>query len=129
MLILAGCDNSGELRSVNRQGGAKKERELTPMLKSEELKNIEALSDADNIRNPFLTVQEQEMFSGKEKRLILDYLRLTGVMYSKGKKIAIIDGRIVREGDTIDDKSVRNIFSDYVILADKKGEYVVQLYN
>lgn len=75
-------------------------------------------------KNPFLTKEEEASFA-KE---FINYMRLTGVFTSTAYSYAIIDGRIVKESDSIDNKKVTKINREEVILEDSYGkEYVVTM--
>ena len=76
-------------------------------------------------RNPFLTLDEEKEFSGGRK--IINYLTLSAVFYAPGHSYAIIDGHIVKEKDTIDNKEIIRINPESVILRDALGaEYIVR---
>ena len=77
--------------------------------------------------NPFLTWEEEEEVE-KDRRVPLDYLRLSAALHSKGVSYAVIDGRIVKEGSLVDNKEVVKIGAEEVTLKDFLGtEYVVKM--
>lgn len=78
-------------------------------------------------RNPFLTPREEKFFR-EEKREEINYLTLSGIFYSPEGSYAIINGRIVKKKDIIDNKEVVKIGKQEVFLKDSQGkEYVVKL--
>ncbi|MDD5347573.1 MAG: hypothetical protein PHT59_03060 [Candidatus Omnitrophica bacterium] len=83
--------------------------------------------------NPFLTREENTEFSeagGVEGSVIpLEYLRLTAVFYSRqnSRSRAIINGRVLAQGDTVDDKEIVAINPEDVRLRDGQGKYIVKL--
>ncbi len=84
----------------------------------------ESNKEKEDLRNPFLTPKEEVLFKeGKE----ISYLNLSAIFYSPSNKYAVIDGRIVKEKDTIDGKKVIKITPEQVYLEDCEGKYVVKL--
>jgi len=79
--------------------------------------------------NPFLTWEEEINLSKTKRRKVLDYLTLSAIFYSSKNSFAVIDGHILKEGDTIDEKRIVRIEPKKVILKDEEGEYVVFLKN
>jgi len=78
-------------------------------------------------RNPFLSRDEEAIFS-KESRELLDNMNLSGVFYSPPASYAIIDGRIVKESEIVEEKQVVRIDQEEVVLRDSYGnEYVVRI--
>jgi hypothetical protein len=79
------------------------------------------------LRNPFLTPAEEKSF-GEDYKEELKYLNLSAVFYSPKGSYAIIDGRVVREKDVVDNKEVIAFAPEKVILKDAAGkEYVVKV--
>jgi len=77
-------------------------------------------------RNPFLTHNEEKEFGAKKEAI--GYLNLSAVFYAPGHSYAVINGRIVREKDTIDNKKIVNINPESVILKDGAGaEYIIEM--
>lgn len=87
-------------------------------------------SGIENSPNPFLTREEEESFKDTGKRIPLGSMMLSAVVYSQVEKSkAIINGRILREGDLIENKQVIEIQPEAVVLKDIQGEYIVTLKN
>lgn len=82
-------------------------------------------------RNPFLTEEEEQRSADLDKSIALDYLKLSAILYnsSSEKSKAIINGRILKKGDTIDNKEIIDIRPEAVILKDAATEYIVRLRN
>ncbi len=79
------------------------------------------------LRNPFLTLQEEEFFR-TYKRKVIDYLTLSGIIYSPQNAYAIFQGRILKKGDMLDRKRIIEITPKEVILEDNKGrQYLVRV--
>lgn len=85
------------------------------------------ISMADIKINPFLTSEEEEYFRQSQKQEIIDDFHLAAILYSPLRRRAIIDGRILGEGDSIDSKRIVQILKESVILKDEEGEYVLKL--
>ncbi|HDN85923.1 MAG: hypothetical protein DRP68_07105 [Candidatus Omnitrophota bacterium] len=82
---------------------------------------------ASYFRNPFLTPQEEEFFR-THKRKVIDYLALSGIIYSPQNAYAIFQGRILKKGDILDKKRIVDITPKEVILEDNKGkQYLVRV--
>ena len=113
-------DNTGEVYSENKPSkNVSEKKELLEDVSKEEKRVLSG-------RNPFLTLDEEKEFSGEKK--IIGYLNLSAVFYSPGHSYAIIDGRIVKEKDTIDNKEIIRINPESVVLRDASGaEYVVRM--
>lgn len=80
-----------------------------------------------NMHNPFLTIEEENSLMQDEKEGI-DYLTISAIFYIPGRSTAIINGRIVREQDLIDNKQIFAINRESVILRDARNrEYVVKV--
>ena len=80
--------------------------------------------------NPFLTKEEEEIFKYSEVRTPIDYLNLSAIFYSaeSNKSMAIIDGEILGEGQTIDNKKIVKIQPKAVILEDVQRTYFQKQY-
>lgn len=89
-----------------------------------------ALSPDALTRNPFLSAEEEIEFRGAGKAVPIDYLKLSAILYSSADKSkAILQGRILEKGDSIDDKEIIEIRPEAVILKDAATEYIVRLRN
>lgn len=76
--------------------------------------------------NPFLTPEEAEYFE-KNKRERIYYLKLSAVFHGEDNARAIINGRLIKEKDIIDNKRVVKINPEEVILRDYRGkEYIIR---
>ncbi len=78
----------------------------------------------DVLRNPFLSLAENE---NKDSRQVLDDILLSAIFLSDANAYAIIEGKIVRQGDTVNGRKVIAIADEEVVLSDLQGEYVVYL--
>lgn len=84
------------------------------------------------IRNPFLTLQEQIRGSIRktelEEKEVLTVLSLQAIFIWPTKKIALINGQILQEGELIEDKQVISIHEDKVVLEDiTYGKIILKL--
>lgn len=78
-------------------------------------------------RNPFLTEEEERALS-RDAKEIIDYLEVSGIFYSGKSSYAIIDGRIMKEKDFIDNKEITRIGREEVVLRDSgNNEYIVKI--
>jgi hypothetical protein len=78
-------------------------------------------------RNPFLN-NEERTYYGDDTRDILTNLHASAIFYVPGNARAMINGRIVKEKDFLDNKMIIRIKEEEIILRDIKGkEYVVKL--
>lgn len=128
-LLLYGCTkNEFEVIAPPQESYDRKEDVFLPEEEAKaSQKGSKDLVSLSQERNPFLTYEEEEFFE-KEMKEEIDYLTLSGVFYSSGVSYAIIDGRIVKEKDIIDNKEVVKIGREEVILKDSQDkEYVVKV--
>lgn len=88
----------------------------------------EAVSPVSELaQNPFLT-DEEEKFAGLGKVIPIDYLAVSAILYSSSNRSkAIIDGKILEVGGSVDNKKIVEILPEAVILKDAQAEYIVQL--
>lgn len=92
--------------------------------------NFNIFADSDELEdNPFLDRREEKKYEDEAER-VLEGVKLTAVLYSpKGSK-AMIDGRIMKVGDVIDNKEIIKIKSEKVILKDYLGqEFLLEMDN
>ncbi len=84
-------------------------------------------AQGESTRNPFLTLREQRCGSAIKTRKPIGFFYLQGVFIKPDKKIALINGKVVKEGDFIEDKKVASIEKDSVVLEDGGGKLVIRL--
>lgn len=97
-------------------------------LASNEEVQPKALSEKDEVlSNPFLTREEQEVSRSTEGRLNIDYLNLSAIFYSPAGSKVIIDGKIFKEGDEVDNKKISGITPEEVILKDYQNLYFIKM--
>ncbi|MCP4652111.1 MAG: hypothetical protein GY858_01850 [Candidatus Omnitrophica bacterium] len=77
-------------------------------------------------RNPFLSKEEENKYS-QEVREIITSLNLSAVFHSQDYSYAVINGRVIKTADIVDNKEVVKIEPEKVVLRDDHGEYVVNL--
>lgn len=78
-------------------------------------------------RNIFLSEYEEEYYAG-EYREEVTYLNLSAVFYSNDVSYAVINGRVVKKSDILDNKEVVDIAGEKVTLKDSQGkEYIVKM--
>jgi len=84
-------------------------------------------SKGEFLRNPFLTLDEQEQgYFIKEKGEGIS-LYLQGIFVWPTKKVALINGQVLKEGDFIEGKRVTSINEDKVILKDNIKTLILKL--
>lgn len=80
----------------------------------------EAEKSAGFLRNPFLTALEQKTGIVKDNKKEITYpLYLQAVFIWPNKKVALINGCILKEGEFIEGKELVSIMQDKVLLKDK----------
>jgi len=77
--------------------------------------------------NPFLTQKEREIFKDEGDYTELVGLELTAIFYYPGNSKAIIEGRVVKEGEIIAGKKVFKIMPEAVILDDSYHKFILRL--
>jgi hypothetical protein len=79
--------------------------------------------------NPFLTQKEEKALVEMGNAIPLDYLRVSAIFFSElnSRSRAIIDGKVLVLGDSIDNKEIIKINPEDVVLADSQGQYVAKM--
>ena len=123
VLFLVSCSTQEEPRT---QGLHRKKKifRKTDMNSNTITKRAKVISRTLNI-NPFLTKEEEaSIHNSYEKPLSL---RLSAIFYSPPNSKAIIDGRILKEGDKINNKIIKEIKLREVILKDSNSKYILRI--
>ncbi len=112
----------------NFGSAAEKGIKIEPIKKKEEARPspTKDLMLSRSVKNPFLTLEEIMALQEQERQTI-EYLNLSAVFLSPGGTYAIVDGRIVKEKDMLDNKEVVKIDQEEIILKDALGEYIVKI--
>ena len=94
----------------------------------EKAKKAEAEELALARSNPFLTKEEEEAFRETQGRVPIKDMTLSAIMYSPPNSKVIIDGAILKEGNTVGTKKIIEIQPKMVILKDEttKLEYILK---
>lgn len=125
VFLLSGCEK--EKTAVSKRAGKKRAQKAqekeTP---KESISEESQLPDVESRSNPFLSREEEEISKKQDFRRPLD-LNLTAIVYTPAQKRAVIDGRIYKEGDIVDNKEIVKINAEEIILKDSQGEYVIRL--
>ena len=90
----------------------------------------EAATPPTPMRDPFLTTEEAQALTAGAPRERLDSLRVTAILYAPPRSRAIVEGRVLAEGDVIQRKQVEQIQPEAVVLKDLTAgwkEYLVEL--
>ena len=125
-IFLAGCSSTPEVLSPGYEQKIVNKKKLVRAVVPPGKKNSNIVSLR---RNPFLTIDEEKEFD-EGKKEIISYLNLSAIIYAPGNSYAVIDGRIVGEKGTIEDKKVVKIDPQEVILKDDQGkEYIIRMKN
>lgn len=79
--------------------------------------------------NPFLTRKEEKALAKLGNAIPLDYLKVSAIFYSSisSQSRAIINGKVLVQGDSIDNKEIIKINSEEVLLKDSQGNYVAKI--
>ncbi len=77
------------------------------------------------VKGPFdFSVKQVKARDDKVKQIDYNDTRLSLVVISDNSKMAIINGQVVREGDTINGMNVKKIEAARVLIKDKESEWL-----
>jgi len=124
LLLFTGCQKGGEIKIISE--GQPPVSEKTMPLPEKGKKETESISEVP-VANPFLSLEEKEAMKSGGLQKGIDYLNITAIFYSPGSRMAVVDGKVVKEGDIIDNKKITAIQSEAIVLKDFEGEYILQL--
>lgn len=134
ILSVFGCGPKQE--NITNQPGASLESETNKVALSKPVvpdqkpeTQIISLPYAEARINPFLTKGEEASLLSTDNRIPINYLTFSAVLYSPFESKAIINGKILKKGDSIDNKEVIDIQQESVILKEDQNEYIVMLKN
>lgn len=99
--------------------------------------------DSRGKRDPFVSLVSVVVVPPPEEKKIIEsledivsiedarlYVRLQGIAHdASGKKVAILNGEMVKEGETIGHLTVKRIFKNEVTLSVDKKEYKLNIYE
>lgn len=124
-LFLLGCQQ-GRIGGAQREEIYYTKKSLEDIIKEKSYRKDD--EETYLKRNPFLTIDE-EKFLEDYRGDIIEYLTVSAILYSSSsphRSYAVIDGRIVKERDIVDNKEVVSISPEEVILKDPSGkEYII----
>ncbi len=129
-LLFFGCEKQEEIKiikgsetSVLESGGLFKEEGQKAQIE------VVAGSEEASTHNPFLTAEEEKATASDSGKFIpIDDLDVSAIIYSSSlSSRAVVDGRIIKIGDKIDDKEVVDITPEAVILENTQGRYIAKL--
>lgn len=128
MFVLFACVKKEEANAIGQTEKIQiEEDKQTPQIPPEESSPVIS-SGAEALPNPFLTREEEASLKDTGKRVPIENLMLSAVIYSQLEKSkAVINGQILRVGDLMENKEVIEIQPEAVILKDTQSEYVVRL--
>ncbi len=120
LILTVGCVSNEGVKVLKE---VHKNKEKASKETKEELLEVKKIERRVDI-NPFLTKEEEERFGSLyyDKEL---GLRLSAIFYSPGRSRAVINGYILKEGDFIDNKKVKEIKPDRVVLEARKVTYTL----
>ena len=124
LVLIFGCAKEEEIKVIKKP---EKKPVKTEMTAPKEAPKEAAKPEETVTTNPFLTPYEEEVFKNTANRLSLDYLNLSAIFYSPSGSQAVIDGRIYKAGDIVDNKKIIEIKTEEVILKDEQGEYTLKM--
>jgi len=129
VFLFSGCSNPntaniGQANYNQPDETAAVQKEAVQELKKEDVPE-------DIIHNPFLTDEENNEFLAAPSAIPIEGLELSAVVYSQGSLIsrAVINGRVVKVGDVVDNKTIFAIEPEAVRLKDEQGEYIIRMKN
>ena len=108
-LWLSGC--AGEEAKIIQKGAVAIPEEMS--VKEEKEAAEPRLSLGEIETNPFLTAEEEEFFRQTEGQEIIEDFHVSAILYSPVRRRAIIDGRILGEGDSVDNKRIVQILKKF----------------
>ncbi len=81
-----------------------------------------------DIRDPFLASKDPDKFkpANIQKKTVID-LKISGIIWDEKVPTAIINSKVVKIGDIIDDKTVVDMEKDKVILMENGQLYILEL--
>lgn len=128
LFLISGCARKASV--------APKESQKPPLLQSEEKTGREIVTLAEKnderIRNPFLSEDSENkeilFTNSRENTTLIHSLNLSAVFYSpEHTNRAIINGEILKKGDSLGNKKIVDIQPEAVILEDGVSQYTVKL--
>ncbi|MFH0790320.1 MAG: hypothetical protein V2A64_01665 [Candidatus Omnitrophota bacterium] len=130
VFILFACAEKEEANALGQIEQTQiEEDQQSPQIQPEESGPLIS-SGAEALPNPFLTREEEAFLKDTGKRIPIENIMLSAVLYSQVEKSkAVINGRILKVGDLIENKQVIEIQPEAVVLKDTQGEYIVNLKN
>lgn len=124
---LLGCQKR-EVKIIQKSGEIISKPEQVQKQPQAEKEAVELAAYRGGLKtNPFLSREEEEYFKQDKGQLLIENMTISAIFYSPQRRSAIIDGRIVKEGDRIGDKTIIQIGEESVVLRDEESEYLLKL--
>jgi hypothetical protein len=130
LFFAAGC--SGEpaqtvSEPVSGQKAVNKEAERRIVIKPVAQESAPAIPENSTMRNPFLSVNEAFQFSQQGGEILLEGVHISAIFYSGSRNSAIVDGKILSEGDSLDGKQIVKIDQESMHLKEGRNSYVARI--
>jgi mannose/fructose/N-acetylgalactosamine-specific phosphotransferase system component IIB len=123
-----GCQNEAKpVVKKKKNKIAKPQPVVTQQLAEQVQSQVEAIQKTEERANPFLSEKEEDALKSKEGKVEISYLNVAAIFYAPPYSKAIIEGRVVGEGDILDNKEIIKIEPEEIILKDTQGEYIIQM--
>jgi hypothetical protein len=126
VLIASGCDSGVKIISRGEPPVAQDAANQAGIKAKSEKPKTEVIADTP-IQNPFLSSEENAAKKTNKPQEAIDYLNLTTIFFSPPSSRATIEGKIVKEGDMIDNKKIVEIQREAIILQSLGNEYILRL--
>lgn len=84
-------------------------------------------SFADDVRDPFSPLIDKNGRILIDEKLNVGSLKLSGIIFSKDEKVAIVNGEIVKEGDYIGNYIIDKIEENKVVLKKGDEKFILEL--
>jgi hypothetical protein len=130
LFFAAGCSGEPAQTVSEKDAGGKsaqKEQAGQAAVKPAEPEIVPAVAESGTARNPFLSLDEAFQFSQRGGEMPLEGVHISAIFYSGSSNSAIVDGKILSEGDSLDGKQIVKIDRESVHLAEGKNTYVARI--
>lgn len=129
VFFLLGCQNEAKPVVKKKKNKTAKPQPAVVQQLTEQLQSqVKAIQETEERTNPFLSEKEEGALKSKEGKVEISYLNIAAIFYAPPYSKAIIEGRVVGEGDILDNKEIIKIEPEEIILKDTQGEYIIQLH-
>lgn len=126
VLIFSGCDSGVKIISRGEPPVSQDATNQPEIKTKSEKPETKVIADTP-MKNPFLNFEENGAKKTNNPQEVIDYLDLTAIFFSPPSSRATIEGKIVKEGDLIDNKTIVEIQRETIRLQSLGNEYILRL--